>query len=221
MISTLIFDFDGTILNTEAPDYISWQTTYADYGAELPLSLWQKHIGMDGKSFDPYAYLEAQVGRPLDREKVFRERNARDKALIADLKILPGVLDVIAQAKKLGLKLAIASSSRHSWVDSHLGRLGLLFEFEVVRCRDDVGDKAKPHPDVYQAVLDFWKITGAEAVALEDSPNGALGAKNAGIYTIAIPNTMTKNLPFPHANKIIPSLTHLNLSQLFAEIENQ
>jgi HAD superfamily hydrolase (TIGR01509 family) len=211
MISALIFDFDGTILDTESPDYLSWQATYADYGAELPMSVWQDHIGTDGV-FNPFDYLEQQVGRPLDRDKVYRDRKARDNALIAQLTVLPGVLDVIAEAKRFGLKLAIASSSRHSWVDYHLARLGLMFEFELVRCRDDVGDKAKPDPAVYQAVLDFWKIEGEHAIALEDSPHGVSAAVNAGIYTIAIPNQMTQHLPFDHAHKTIPSLTALNLT---------
>jgi beta-phosphoglucomutase-like phosphatase (HAD superfamily) len=62
MIQAIIFDFDGTILETELPDYISWQETYQEHECELPLSLWLSAVGGAATDFDPYAYLEQQLG---------------------------------------------------------------------------------------------------------------------------------------------------------------
>ena len=67
MIQALIFDFDGTILETELPDYISWQETYQEHECELPLSLWLSAVGGAAADFDPYAHLEQQLGRAVDR----------------------------------------------------------------------------------------------------------------------------------------------------------
>ena len=64
-IHAIIFDFDGTILETEVPDYRSWQEIYADYGGQLPLETWLQCVGGGVGLFDPYAYLEEQIGVEL------------------------------------------------------------------------------------------------------------------------------------------------------------
>lgn len=84
LIQAVIFDFDGLILDTEAPDYLSWKETYAAFGIELPLDVWNRNIGAVDL-FNPYLYLEAQLGRPIDREAVHAQRRARDDMSLAQL----------------------------------------------------------------------------------------------------------------------------------------
>ena len=110
MIQALIFDFDGLILDTETPDYLSWRETYASFGVDLPLDAWRENIGSTGL-FDPYLYLEARLGRPIDRTAVHARRKQRDNELLAAQTILPGVAAYLADARQLGLKIGLASSS--------------------------------------------------------------------------------------------------------------
>lgn len=216
-INTLIFDFDGLIFDSETPDYHSWRDTYAEFGVTLPLDVWQANIGSEGL-FNPYEYLEEQVGRPLDRTALHAKRKARDNALIAQQTILPGVTTIIAAARDLGLTIGIASSSPHRWVDTHLVRLGVpLDTFAVIACRDDVDNRSKPDPAVYQFALQKLGAAPASALALEDSPNGVTAAKAAGMWATAVPNTMTRSLDFSHADLVIPSLDAMPLAQLLAE----
>lgn len=217
MIQAIIFDFDGLIFDSETPDYESWRLTYADYGVELPLDLWVNNIGSTD-FFDPYAYLEAQVERPLDREAVRQVRRQRDDDLIAAQTIMPGVTDMVAQAQALGLRLGVASSSPHRWVDRHLGRLGLLDAFETICCRDDVGDRAKPDPAVYALAVQRLGIAPQRALALEDSPHGVRAAKGAGLWCTAVPNQMTRDLNFDHADVRLNSLTEMTVTQLINEV---
>lgn len=216
MIRALIFDFDGLIFDSETPDFVSWQETYADFGVELPRDVWNAHIGT--VTFNPYLYLEELLQRPIDRDAVWARRKARDNELLAAQTILPGVENYLAEAREMGLKIGLASSSDHSWVDDHLQRLGLFEQFEVIYCADDVGGVGKPDPAVYRAAVAALNIDPAAGLALEDSPNGVTAAKGAGLWCTAVPNQMTRDLNFDHADHRLTALTDLPLSQLIHEV---
>lgn len=212
MIKALIFDFDGLILDTEVPEYHSWVELYQTYDCVLPLEKWLECIGTTD-AFNPYDYLEQQLGRSIDREKVRLQRRARFAELMADQRILPGVEDYIATAQSLGLKLGVASSSPRDWVIGHLSTFGLTHHFDVIRCGDEV-KATKPNPALYLDVLQALGIQADEAIALEDSPNGILAAKRSGLFCVAVPNALTRQLSLSLADFQMNSLTDFSFDQL-------
>ena len=213
MIRSIIFDFDGLIIDTELPDFLSWAETFEAHGCSLPLSTWAPYIGRPSGSFDPYAHLEEQLGRPIDRDAIRASRRRRYLELVEAQPILPGVAEYIADAGRLGLRLAVASSSSRQWVSGHLSRLGLSEHFDCIRCADDV-QQAKPSPDVYNSVLDALHVEPRAALALEDSPNGVAAAKRAGLFCVAVPNSLTRQLPLDEADLRLESLADLSLERL-------
>jgi HAD superfamily hydrolase (TIGR01509 family) len=217
-IRALIFDFDGLILDTETPDFQSWQETYRAYGGSISFAEWARWLGTVG-TFDPYAYLEGQLGRPIDRAAVRAQRRARFDELMEGKQALPGVIETLHEAKRLGLKLGIASSSPREWILRNLGPLGLASTFDSIRGGDDVG-RTKPDPAVYCAALEALGVRAEQAIALEDSPNGVRAAKRAGIYCVAVPNALTRQLSFDHADLQIGSLADLPLEQLLERHRN-
>jgi HAD superfamily hydrolase (TIGR01509 family) len=218
MIKALIFDFDGLILDTEVPEYQSWAELYQTYGSTLPLEKWAEYIG-SADGFNPYEYLEQQLGRSVDQAAVRLQRRGRFAELMADQTILPGVQDYITTAKQLGLKLGVASSSPREWVFGHLSNLGLAAHFDAIRCGDEV-PVTKPDPTLYLAVLQALEIQAHEAIALEDSPNGILAAKRAGIFCVAIPNALTQQLSLSLADVQMNSLADLPLAQILKRAGN-
>ena len=218
MIRAIVFDFDGLILDTELPEFQSWQEIYQAHGCTLPLAVWATCIGTT-EAFDPYAYLEEQLGRAIDREVVQLRQRQQCDALIAAQAVLPGVHDYIADARRLDLQLGVASSSSRAWVHGHLTRLELHQHFVCIACRDDV-PRTKPDPALYQAALAALGVRPEEAIALEDSPNGILAAKRAGLFCVAVPNVLTRQLPLDHADLQIPSLAALPLSELLRTIHS-
>src|SRR5260370_24098872 len=102
----------------------------------------------------------------------------------------------------MGLQLGVASSSTSEWFKGHLSRLGILESFDCIRCRDDVAN-AKPEPDLYLAVLDRLGVGASEAIAVEDSPNGVLAAKRAGLRCVPIPNSITAQLDLRQADLLL------------------
>ncbi len=215
MIKALIFDFDGLILDTEVPEYESWKELYQTYNCVLPLEKWLECIGT-ADAFNPYDYLEAQLGRSIDRAEVRLQRRARFAELMADQTVLPGVEHYIATAKDLGLKLGVASSSPRGWVVGHLTTLGLAHHFDTIHCGDEV-KATKPDPALYLKALQTLGIEPHEAIALEDSPNGVLAAKRSGIFCVAIPNGLTRQLSLSHADVQLNSLADLPLEQILQQ----
>jgi len=220
MIQALIFDFDGLILDTEVPDFQVWQEIYRAYGCSLPLSLYAPSVGsLDLDIFSPYDYLEAQLGRPLDREAIRARRKPRYLALVAMQPVLPGVREYIADAQRLGLKLGVASSSPYSWVGGYLAQLGLNSNtFDCVCCGDQV-KCSKPDPAVYCAALDALGVRANQAIAFEDSLNGLVAAKRAGLFCVVVPTALTCELPLDQADLRLNSLADVPLEELLREVE--
>ena len=126
MIEAVIFDFDGVIIDTETPGYSSWQEVFNAHGVDLDRSLWARFIGGGVETFDVYQHLEDLIGGQLDRDAVRQKRRRRYLSCVESSPVLPGVLDYIQEARELGLKLGVASSSNRAWVEGHLKSRGLL-----------------------------------------------------------------------------------------------
>lgn len=217
MLQAIVFDFDGLILDTEEPIYRSWQEVYVAHGEELPFERWVRIVGSTTREFHPQHYLEERLGRPLAPEVLERRLGRRSELILAH-GLLPGVVDHIQAARAQGLLLGIASSSTSDWVRGHLARLGVIDQFDCLRCRDDVVN-AKPEPDLYLAVLECLGVEASEAFAIEDSPNGITAAKRAGLRCVAVPNAVTAGLDLTQADLVISSLAEVTLPELIARLE--
>ena len=217
LIRALIFDFDGLILDTETPEFEAWKEIYREHGQELSLETWGQIVGGTAASdFRPLPHLQRLTGRDLAAANLTGRATERSLAAIQRLAPLPGVVETIGAAERLGLRLAVASSSPHRWVDGHLLRLGLTGHFEVVKCAEDVA-RTKPEPDLYLAALEQLGVSALEAMAFEDSPNGVSAARSAGIFVVAVPNPVTVGLRMLGENLRLRSLAELRLEEMLAQ----
>jgi HAD superfamily hydrolase (TIGR01509 family) len=215
VIRALVFDFDGLILETETPAYETWAEIYKEHGHELPLDRWFDYIGREGGFFDAADHLAALVGEGFDREAARKRRDTRKTELIDALDVMIGVREYVADAKRLGLRLAVASSSSRKWVLGHLERLRLHAEWDAVFTRDDVA-QTKPAPDLYLAAVEALGVAPREAVAFEDSRNGIAAAKDAGLLCVAVPNALTAAMDLTRADLRLESLAETPLERLLA-----
>jgi len=200
----ILFDFDGLIIDSESAVYQAWQELYRSWGEELIFSDWQQLVGKSSLEADPMDQLAALVGARFDRQSARKEAAALEMEYVSQKPIRPGVEEIIARARKEGLKLGIASSSTSDWVLTHLSRLDLRAPFQSISCADDV-EQAKPDPALYRLSLTKLNLTAEQAIVFEDSPNGVLAAKRAGIFCVAVPNPVTRRIPF-HDNGGQPDL---------------
>ena len=221
MIQALIFDFDGLILDTETPEFVCWQNIYREHGFDFPNDRWGSIIGGAGlSSFDAAEHLSQLSQGRLDSAALRARNHLESHQIIMGQGPLPGVVDYLRDAKRLGLKLAIASSSPHAWVDDHAKRIGVHEYFDQVIAADDVGlGRTKPNPDLFLTALSRLKVQKEAAIVFEDSPNGVKAANRAGIYVVAVPNSVTSMLSLNGANLILSSLTELSLSELLDKVK--
>ena len=218
ILQSLIFDFDGLILDTETPEFRVWQSIYRAHGQELPIQQWGQIIGGLGISqFDAAQHLCDLTRDSLDASSLRIQHDQQSDELIKQQPVLPGVLDLLDEADRLNISLAIASSSTHAWVDSHLTRLGLAHRFDKVICADDVPPgRTKPNPDLFLLALNQLQVPKEAAVVFEDSPNGIRAANSAGIFAVAVPNPITSMLTFEGESIRLNSLADLKLADLLA-----
>ncbi len=221
MINALIFDFDGLILDTETAEYRTWQNIYAEYGYPFPHEEFIKTVGGYGIStFDAALHLDGLTRGSLNADVLrIRFRNESGDA-IRRSPILTGVSNILTEAKRQNMKLAVASSSPHSWVNMHLTRLGLFQQFDKIICGDDVAPgRTKPKPDLFLKALDQLNVKANEALVFEDSPNGIEAANTAGIAVVLVPNPTTSLLPFKGEYLKLKSLADLSLADLLLHWE--
>lgn len=217
MIKAIIFDFDGTIIDTETAWYNAFRDAYKEHDVELTLEQYSGCIGTSLHAFNPYEYLMTDLKLPIDK-KAFRESvHLQHSALMQREEVRSGIMDFLNSAQDSGLKIGLASSSDRAWIDKYLEQLEIAHYFECIRTADDVA-KVKPDPELYMQTLAGLNVGANEAVAIEDSPNGARAASAAGMSCIIVPNAITKSLAFDKSDRCYyaESLAHIDFHEMIA-----
>jgi HAD superfamily hydrolase (TIGR01509 family) len=215
-IKALIFDFDGLLMDTETTLLDSWRTEWRRHGLELDESRFFADHGGDTTE-EQYALLTAAAGPDFDRAASHERRTAYRKELHETLGLTAGIPTWLTEAEGLGLRLAVASSSRREWVAGNLARTGDLARFEVLACGDEVSGH-KPDPAVYLLALERLGLPPEAAVAFEDTPHGVSAAVAAGLRCVAIPNRYARSSRFGHAGLVLPSASALPLADVLAQL---
>lgn len=220
-LRALIFDVDGTLAETEeahraafnaafAAAGLNWHWSMADYGRLLATT--------GGK--ERMARWRAERGSgPSDAAiaALHRDKTARYAALLAGggLQARPGVLALAAAARAAGLRLAVATTTSPGNVAALTQAIwGRAAEevFDVIAAGDEVAAK-KPAPDVYALALDRLSLPAGAALAFEDSRNGVLSARAAGLRVVVTPSAYTAGEDFAGAEVVLADLTGFDLTR--------
>lgn len=212
MIKAVVFDFDGTLADTETCAYEVMCDIYAEHGQELTKETWGLAIGTHG-GFDPRADLEQRTGKKLDREAFHARFRALHEERVTRLALRPGVLDRLEEARRLELKIGLASSSDREWLEKNTKMLGIRDYFEVICSSDDV-ERVKPDPALYLLATQKLGVPGNEAIAIEDSMNGLRAAKAAGLVALVTPNPVTSHMDFTGADLIVRDLEQITFAEV-------
>jgi HAD superfamily hydrolase (TIGR01509 family) len=217
MISALLLDFDGTVVDTESVDLRAWTEVFEAHGVAVPLDRFALRIGtLTGP--DELDELDALLDAPCDRDAVTTMRRARERELLELEPLRPGVREYLDDARRLGLLAGIVSSSTHSWIDMNVERLGIADAWAAIVCADGDTARCKPSPALYLEALELLGVSAAEAIAIEDSPNGIAAARAAGIFCVGFPNDVTGTLDLSHADLVLTSLQDVPLTDLLARV---
>ncbi len=215
MLTAVLFDLDGTLVNTDPLHFQTWQEMLRDYGIEIDREFYKARISgrlnpLIIKDLLPQLSLEA--GQKLADVK---EARFRENAL--SLTPLAGLLELLAWIDSRGLKKAVVTNAPRENVSFMLEVLKLADIFDVVVLAEET-TAGKPDPAIYQLVMNRLGIAATEAIAFEDSPSGIHSAVGAGIYTIGVASTHDpKNLLEAGATMVIPDFT---VQQLWRSLDS-
>lgn len=213
-IDALIFDFDGTLLDTETLDFTVLSEQYRAHGSELAVARWVMGLGTVG-GFDAYGELEQLASIVVDREALSNQHRQRYLELCAKQELLAGVRELLAEGQARGLKMAVASSSTRSWVEGWVTRHEIGHYFSCIRTRDDV-QRVKPAPDLFLSAAACLGVEPQRCVVFEDSINGIRAASAAGMRCIATPIALLgdSEIEIPPAWLRLRSLAELPAAEL-------
>lgn len=204
MTAAVIFDFDGTIIDTETAQYESVNHVFQQHGVTYSLELFKSGIG--GADHRHWTDVLQELVGPIDDLAAVQERRLKSNyERVEKTELRPGVLQLIELTEQAGLKLSVASSSPSSWVEYHLKNRDLRKRFANVSTRDFV-EHAKPWPDVFLHAAEQLGVDPTECVVIEDSSNGVKAAKAAGMICVVVPNAITADADFGDADFVLDSL---------------
>ncbi|HCN60782.1 MULTISPECIES: HAD-IA family hydrolase [Mammaliicoccus] len=190
MYEAIIFDFDGTIIDTEINLFNTLNKHIINKNNE-PISLeeYKSSIGSVSKELDN-KILNA-LGSELALEEMFKDHYEGTKSL----SMKPVVKDLIEYGHKNHLKMGIATSSYKEHIMPNVLRLELDEYIDVVKGREDVAF-VKPNPELYIQAAHDLQVKPNKCLAIEDTTNGAQAAIDAGMDVIVITHEITEDLNF-------------------------
>jgi HAD superfamily hydrolase (TIGR01509 family) len=181
----LIFDLDGTLIDTVYAHVFAWQQALAEAG--LPIEGWRIHrrIGMSGGLFTRAVAREA--GRPLsddEAESIQQRHGALFRELLPERRPLPGAVELLAFLRAEGISHGIATSGRRPEIDASLEALGVSGDTVVV----DRGDvlRAKPEPDLFLACQERLGVAIRDCYVVGDAVWDLLAARRAGMLSVGV-----------------------------------
>ncbi|BAY10445.1 HAD family hydrolase [Calothrix sp. NIES-2098] len=219
MLAAILFDLDGTIVNTDPIHYQAWQQKLANYGIEIDETFYKSRIS--GRLNPEIVKDILPQLSPVDAQKFADDKEALFRELAPNLKPLSGFSELIAWTEAHQLKRALVTNAPRLNAEFMLDVLGIKEAFHTIVLADDC-IAGKPDPAPYQVALSKLGIQAHEAIALEDSPSGIRAAVGAGIRTIGIASTHDpKILVEVGAFIAIPDFTSLQLWTLLNSMSEQ
>jgi HAD superfamily hydrolase (TIGR01509 family) len=216
VIRAVILDFDGLIIDSETPLFDIWCAIYSEHGQTLSLDRWQHALGTQG-GFDPFADLTGRIPSVLDHDSLTSFVSREHWRRCGEEPLLPGVRELLTEARTLGLGAAVASSSSAEWVLPWLTRHDLEPLLDAVCTRHDV-QRVKPAPDLFLLAAERLRVEPSACVVFEDSPNGVRAARAAGMRVVAVPNALTRTLPLPDPDLVVTSLSAISMRAIVERI---
>jgi HAD superfamily hydrolase (TIGR01509 family) len=208
----VVFDFDGTILDSETAEFQSHRRVFSDWGLSLTEHEWCDGVGILKPDTHWFERLCERASEPpsLERFRQLTHSYFRDHVRMEPM---PGIAALLGALVAAGVPRAIASGAPSDWVLRGLDGLSLASSFDAIVTSDQVA-RGKPAPDVYLEAARRMGVEPSQCVAIEDSGPGLASARAAGMRTVVIPHSLTRLHDLSGADMRVESAADLTLDTL-------
>ena len=214
MIKTVIFDMDGVIVDTEPVHHYAYNQHFKQLSIDVSPEMYATFTGNSTKNI--FERLKVQFNLSDDVPTLVEtKRNLFNEAFDSkeDLYLLDGVEDLIKDLHQNGMQLVLASSSATVTINKIFNRFGLHQYFTHIVSGEDF-PKSKPHPAIFQHAAFLAKTPVENCIVIEDSTNGILAAKSAGIYCIGYDSFHSKMQDYSMADRVICNFDELSFETI-------
>jgi HAD superfamily hydrolase (TIGR01509 family) len=185
MIKALIFDVDGTLVDTVDLHALAWQEAFQHFGHSIPFERIRSQIGKGGDQLMPVFLSKEEVERRGKEIEQYRNDLFKRK-YFPQARAFPMVRELFQHIRACGQKIALASSCKRDELEDYK-KLAHIEDLVDAATTSDDADKSKPHPDIFQAVVKRLPgIASSEAIAVGDTPYDAEAAGKIGLRTIGV-----------------------------------
>jgi len=203
MIEAIIYDMDGTLVDSQPLQYQAYRLAFAKSGYNLTQEDWRQYVT---NSLSTDTFIEKR-GLAIDPMAVrSTKRPIYDNLILTALELMPGAREIIDYSSQR-YRLCVASASRSEDIHAVMNKFGLATRFEQL-ISDESVKRAKPFPDVFLKTAELMDVLPAECLVIEDSVAGLKAAKAAGMGCIVCPDK-SYNTPlseYDRADHIINTL---------------
>lgn len=226
----VIFDCDGTLIDSEYFHFLSWQKAMEKRGASLTM---EEYFSLSGKSVvviseQLHERAQADSADAICKDKQENYRQMQKEGVNPIVRTVNLVKQFAERKEELGIRLALASAGFKEEILINLAHLGLSDAFDaIISGMDDLDHTAeegglnKPKPHIYIKAAELLGLEPETCVAFEDSSTGVLAATRAGIMTFALPNSFTLHHDFSPAACVIDPEQNLEVNEVFEMFNNQ
>jgi len=205
-LKAVLFDLDGTLIDSEYFHYQCWMEILANFGLSMTYEDWVKTYAGHPLPTNCRNIKEAfKLDTPLEELIEWRERLSREGFASKDINLMSYAAEALDFFKSRGMKIALVTASPRDNVRLIFGRNGLGHYFDAMITRSDV-EISKPDPETYLKAIAALQVEKEDCLAFEDTLNGLRAAKAAGVTCYAVQHDESQHGVLSIADKIYPDL---------------
>jgi beta-phosphoglucomutase len=228
-VKAVLFDCDGTLVDSEYAHYLGWKSALADFGDDLSLDEYDQYVGKSGQT------ISGQLAKKIGKNNPEIILKIKNKYFLELCKSgLPSIEPTVNFLKSLGIekksrdiKIAVCSAATKEEIMSHLVHLGVeRFVDVVLSGQEDLGDYSdpegvnKPKPYIYLHAMKKLGVSFGQCVVIEDSATGVAAGVAARCFTIAIPNEYTCQQDLSKAHLLLESFSNISVGKFLKLVNN-
>lgn len=207
-MKAVIFDMDGVIIDSEPIHFEVDMQTMKDLGCNISAKELEKYVGTTNEYMFADIKKNYNISKSIEEIINYKVEKTKQKIIQSDLEPIEGIKELLSELKNKNIPTAIASSSPRRFIDVVVSKFKLQDYFKFIVSGEEVAN-GKPAPDVYIETAKKLGILPRDCTVIEDSKNGVLAAKAAGMRCIGFQNVNSGNQDLSMADNIVKSILEI------------